>query len=275
MNLILPDNINLEHPERYILTIRIHPEEYAFALYNPAEDGSYYYRTIDKSSSGYAFTCFKDFFFDHEWMTLPFRKTIVMNHTPEFTFIPSLIFEEKDKEAFMNFNFSESKMPVLSQKLRIPEITILHRMEEEVYEFFQRSFLSPVFVHHQSPLIVYFQEKSRTVNAHQLTVNVRENEIDILCFSRGEFILGNHFPCKQTSDAVYYILFIWKQLKLDQMKDFVLITGESSSKKILMEELKQYLRNIIPVNVTPEAHFAGVDIQSVPFELSALTLCEL
>jgi hypothetical protein len=275
MKIQIPENIDLRHSERYILTIRIHPERFSFSLYNPIDDSSYFYYPIEKDKQSSAFSSFQDDFFDNEFFSLPYRKVNIINYTDVFTYIPALIFEEKDKATYMKFLFTENENKILHHEIKNQGITILHEMKEEIYEFFQRSFVNGQIIHHTASLIAYFWDKTPTVNRNKLIVNLQDNGLDILCFSHEHFLLGNHFDCRQIEDAVYYILFVWKQLKFDQLKDFAYITGDVASKKDLMEQLKAYIYNIIPINIIPEAHFSQIDTQIIPFEMACLSLCEL
>ena len=275
MKIQLPENIDIDHPERYILTIRVHPEQFSFSLYSPVDDASYFYFPIEKEKQSSAFVSFQEAFFDNEFLSLSFRKIYIINYTPVFTYVPSLIFEEKDKKEYFKFLFKDKPDKIIHHELQVPEITILHDIRHGIYEFFQRSFVSGQIIHHTAPLIAYFRDRTPAMNRNKVVVNLQSNEMDVLCFSHNEFLLGNHFNCQQMEDAVYYILFIWKQLKFDQLKDFVYITGDVISKKKLMEQLREYLHNIIPANITPEAHFSQIDTRMIPFEIACLSLCEL
>ena len=275
MKIQLPENIDLSHPERYILTIRVHLEQFSFSLYNPIDDASYFYLPIEKEKQSSAFVSFQDAFFDNEFFSLPFRKTYIINYTSVFTYVPTLIFEEKDLKEYLKFLFKDKPEKILHHTLQSPELTILHDIRHGIYEFIQRSFVNGQIIHHTAPLIAYFRDKTPTVNRNKIVVNLRDKGMDILCFSHNNLLLGNHFNCQQIEGAVYYILFIWKQLKFDQLRDFIYITGDVMSKKKLMELLREYLHNIIPVNITPEAHFSQIDTRMIPFEIACLSLCEL
>jgi hypothetical protein len=275
MKIKLPDNINLTQPERYILTIYIHPDKFSFSLYNPVEDSSYFYREISGEKQTDAFSNLKNTFFENEFFSYAFRKIRIINHTPVFTYIPSIIYEEKHKKDYMKFLFSKNTERTLSHSLSTAGITILHCLPETVYDFFVRSFFNPEFIHHTAPTIAYFRDRSNRVNAKQMIVNKNGQEMDIFCFERGTLLLGNHFTSNHAQDAVYYILFVWKQLAFDQLKDYLHIVGDVTSKKELLEQLKSYIHNVLPINIVPEAHFAQIDTRDIPFELAALTLCEL
>lgn len=275
MQIQLPENINLAYPERFILTIEVHPRRIVLSVYNPADNGSYFFHSAGCGKPSTPDALLKEIYFDNEYLALPFRKVNILNYTPVFTYVPSLIFEEKDKEKYMDFLFMKEKGKLLHQPIEQQGLTVIHEIDEEIYKFIERSFTNARYIHHTYPLLCYFQNRIRTVNASRMIVNINTNEIDILCFSRDTFLLGNHFECKTGKDMIYYILFTWKQFQFDQTKDFIYLAGNQEIRRELMDELKEYVHNIIPVNITPEDHFEQIDTGKIPFELASLSLCEL
>ncbi len=275
MKIQLPEIIDADHPERLIFTLKVASDRFSFTLYDPVVDSSYFYCEIPTERDSDAFSSFKQFFFDNPFLASSFRKVYIVNAYPEFTFVPEFLYKEEDSKSLFDFNISESTGKILSQKLRQPEMVTLHRMPEEIYQFLNRSLANAKFIHHLSPLIAYFHDKSKALNTSQFIINLEDKRLDILCFSRGNFLLGNSFQISRIQDAVYYILFAWKQLKLDQIKDYIYIAGDKSGKADLMKEIQPYIHNIIPVNFPEIAHFLEVKTQDIPVGFLCLTLCEL
>jgi len=272
----LPEKINLSAIEKYILIVEISNETYSFSMYNPVEDGSFFYHEIEKKFGEDAFACFEDFYYENEFLTESFRKVFIVNNSSDFTFVPTNVFDEKKKNDFFQFNFSKTDDKVLVQNMRKPELTILHAIPEKVFDFFNRTFVNPQFVYHLSPLLSYFGERTKLGNANRLIINLQDKGLDVMYFApSGDLVFANHFKCRHLNDAVYYIFFIWKQFNLNQLKDFIYIVGNSPQKPDLIKQVQKYVHNVIPVNITPSEHFFGVDMQHIPFEISSLTLCEL
>lgn len=277
MQINIPESIDLSHPEHFTLAFRISRDRFIFSLYNPQEEASFFSHTIEANKHTDILETFKDTFFENDFFALPYNKTIILNNTPSFTFVPLSVFEEKDKERYFNFNFSGNKDRILSQKMTKPEMAILYNIREDIYEFFLRSFANPIFYHHLSPLISYFQERSEIGSKCKMIINIKDRQLDILCFAHGEFIFGNQFTHRDINDINYYILYIWKQLKLDQLKDFIYVTGNfsSDSKEELCGKLEKYIKNVIPVHFNTGIHLSGIHTESIPVELLTLSLCEL
>jgi hypothetical protein len=268
MQIQIPENIDLSRPERYVLSIRIHPEQFSFSLHNPADRASFYYPVENRQS--FAFHSFKEIYFENEFFSLPYSKIYLINYSQVFTYVPSLIFESKDKEAYVDFLFPGNTGKTLFHSLTAQGITIVHTLQDEIYEFFQRSFIEAKIIHHTAPLIAYFQKNRLRGQQNRMLINLQNTEMDVFCFSSESILLGNHFHCNSPADVVYYILYIWKQLKFDQLNDFIHIAGESEIRKTLIENLSIYLQRIVP-----ETDWETIDGRHIPFEMNCLSLCEL
>lgn len=107
-----------------------------------------------------------------------------------------------------------------------------------------------------------------------MIVNVHEKGIDVLCFSRKTFLLGNHFPCEKNRDAIYYILYAWKQLKLDRFADSLFVTGTPPLNEELVQNLRLYIRHVYQGRFPKKKRFENINAGNIPFELAAFSLCE-
>ena len=274
MKQIITDK-NINHPEQSILTIYAGPEQFSFSIYDPNETGSYFYGELTGENQTEAFSIFKEAFFEQNFFSLPFRKVWIMNRTPMFSFIPDSIYKDNYREEFMNFLFSDRRGMSVSNSVPSAGMTVLYQMPEVVYRFMRRSFVKPEFIHYSTPLITYFLENSKEHNIRKMVVNVQKTGLDIFCFSSDTFLFGNYFPCKGLPEALYYILFTWKQLRLNQLNDYLYMTGNNDFKEKLIENLALYIRQIYFPVISPEIYFEGINTDCIPFELAALSLCEL
>jgi len=118
-------------------------------------------------------------------------------------------------------------------------------------------------------------EEVKNINNRHIVVNLQEKGIDIFCFSEKTFLFGNYFQCNGLSEALYYILFTWKQLQFNQLDDYLHIVGDAIFKEELIENLALYIQQIYPLTIPPANHLEGVETDRIPFELAAISLCGL
>jgi len=275
MQTIFPEDRNIAYPDRSILTIYTGQEHFSFSVYDPKEAGSYFYIELTAENQTDAFSAFNETFFDNDFFSLPFGKVWIMHRTPVFTYIPNSIYKDKTREDFLDFLFSERQGITLNHIVSYTGISVIWQMPAAIHNFFVRSFTNPEFIHYSAPIIAYFSDKVKKVGFRRMVVNLQEKGLDIFCFSERNFLMGNYFPCNNISDALYYILFTWKQLQFNQLEDYLHITGNASFREELIAQLTPYLRNIYNLSVFPEIHFEGVETGKIPFELTALSSCGL
>ena len=274
MKIDIPDNINLHVPERYILTVYVHPEKFSFSLHCPDDPASYFFYKINSSGPTDAFYVFTDLFFENDFFTYPFQRTYVLVFSSLFTYVPSAIYSDKYKEDFIKFIFSEKEEKILDNPVSSLKLRVLYPVSGTIYDFFIRSFNNPEFIHHATPLIAHFYYPDTKHEKQRMIVNAHKKGIDIFCFSGKLFILGNHFPCEKFQDAVYYILYTWKQLKLNRLTDSLYVTGEHSQNEELIKNLRLYIQHVHPKPLPDEYQFEVIGKENIPFELAISSLCE-
>ena len=267
MKIHISKNVDLSHSEQYVLVLEVHAEYFSFFLYNPDNPiECFYYRIkVDKRSN--TLSQFQDVFFDNAFFTYPFRKVLILNRTQEFTYVPNMLFEEENKETYMQFLFTTVNGKILHQTLLKPEMTILHTLPDDLYGFLQRSFPGAPIVHHTAATIAWCQEKCPLVDGNRMIIYRQPEGMDVLCFSRYQLLLSNYFRCASTDDAVYYVLYIFKQLKFRQLKDFVYLAGAEED---FRERLKNYVQNVVPVQIEDIGYDVRSNMQEAPFEIVAL-----
>ena len=270
MRIEIPKNIDLENPLNYILTIEVHPEQFSFSLYDSEKECFCYFYRIPKSEEKSAFSSFKDFLFENDFLRLPFQKVYLINYTSTFTYIPEALYEEKVKKAYLNFLFSDKSGKTLSEKGSDSDFVVVHSIPEDVYDFLRHSFENARIKHHTTPIISTLQNSSNEESRFML-VNKFGHEMDILCFSGKQFLLGNHFDCPTAKDAVYYPLFVWRQLKFDQLTDTLFVIDQDTK---LLDSLRNYIQQVGFLDIPDEIFSESIDKQNMPLGMISLALCE-
>ncbi len=241
MKIHIPEHIDLNYPERYDLNIEISPENIAVAVIECDNQDHSFYQCLYPENYKTIPAFFQDILFENEFFLFNFRKVNIINYSQTFTFVPDILFNEKEKGEYMNFLFCKPEGKVLFQKDDLLHLILLHTIPDDLYQFIQRTFVGVEISHHLFPLLRFFNREEFRNKDKRMLVNIRKKGIDILCFDQEKFLLGNHFECTDLNEIVYYTLFIWKQLKFDQHKDRLYL---STQKEELNLQLKNYIENI-------------------------------
>ena len=275
MNVILLDDMKVENPEKFILTIYSGTEQLYFSLYNPKKIGSFYFKELPEEGQVDTLSVLKETLLNNDFFTLPFRKVLIMSRTSSFAFIPNVFYKEKNEENFMSFINSGKQGITMNHTITNIKSKVLFKLPEDTYNLSLRLFSNPIFIHYSEPFIKYLIGKSKNFKNRQMIVNLKEMGLDIFCFSKNTFLLGNYFQCKNIQEALYFILFTWKQLQFNQSDDALYISGETSFSNVLRDKLAIYLQQIYRLDFPSANHFEGIETSKIPIELAMLSVCGL
>ena len=108
------------------------------------------------------------------------------------------------------------------------------------------------FVTLMRPVWSYLHRRSFIGNRRKLFVHFHDDALEIFAFDRNRFAFSNHFNVRHTKDVVYFILFVWQQLALDQRKDELYLSGTIYDRDALLGDLRRYIRTVITVNFSAD-----------------------
>lgn len=249
--------------EQYTLSIRLSADGFSFSVFNPLADGnlSFFERKVDDSLSLTA--NLKQTFREIEWLNHPYRRVNVLMADKRFTFIPLEFFEDEQAEVIFYHNHPQRENELVQYNI-LPKnnIVVLFGMDKSTCSFLREQYPDIKFYSQASPFIEFFASKSRLGNSRKMYAHLRKDAVDIYTYERGRLLLANSFACKETNDRLYYLLYIWKQLGMEQERDELHLTGELSDKEQLLPELRKFIRQVFIMN------------PATNLDLQAINLCE-
>lgn len=273
MTISIPDTLAVDNSGKYTVSIRLRPDGFSFSGYQPMAANSFFFREINFGKGESFADQLKETFFAHDFFSWKYKQVRIITETSRYTLVPENLYNEKRKHEFLDFTLSDPGVFCLDNEWN--EKIVLYEMDSEVYEFCSRSFLDPKFYSHIVPQAMFFERDSlKRESVAQMYVVVRDGAADICSFRQGEMQMASSFEAGRQEDILYYILYLWKQLGLDQEKDLIFIHGKADACNRVIELLRTYLRNVAPVEIPSEIYFQGVGITLAPIDIIALSTCE-
>lgn len=270
MDICVPDTLTAENSEKYILSIRLSPGGLSFAGYMPTDKDSFFYGEIIIDHTQSYTKALEKILVEYPFFLYTYKKVYFITANRQYTLIPEIVFLEKQKEELMSFVFSSSEEKVLHQLQKELDIEIVYSVYTEVYTFFSQALsVKPQFVHAITPLLSLCLKRNLSCFPKQLYVAIHEDIMDAVCFDKGVLLFANSFNYNGVSDIIYYILYIWKQANMDQMKDELFLYTKPS----LFEELKTTLQNYL-LKIRTFDSVISPDKTEIPLDLKALLECE-
>lgn len=114
----------------------------------------------------------------------------------------------------------------------------------------------------------YYQSSQR----RKLFAYFHDKKVDICAFEQHRIRFANTFDASHAHDALYYILFVWKQLGMNQAEDSLHVIGSMPHEQWLRGRLATYLSNIYDINPNADLNRSLLaQVEGLPFDMM---LCE-
>jgi len=247
----LPENINIEFPERYILTIRITPIKLAFGLYEPDKEEIIYYNEITFSIDD-SVNSIHQAIYDSDFLTLPYQKTNVIYVSDDYELAPQYLIQKDKKEILYNFTHQSPAKQILYCEEIIQEIVTVFNVEEEFYKFLSRNLFNVEFMHHTNIMMQYIEKCNKNRNSYsKMYLHFHEKFVDIFCYnSTSQLQHAITIRDENKHNTAYHILNIWDKCGFDQINDYLYILGSQSDINLFIGSvIKDYIKNMDTITV--------------------------
>ena len=254
-------NIDFTKSEQYTLSIRLSGDGFSFSIHSSQKEADCFFSSYPVNVS-YSMTAnIKKMIQVTEELQYTYGQTNILIDTQRFTPVPFDIFEDEHTEELFYQNFQQiDNETVLCNILGKSNIALLFGMDKHAHQLLCEQFPHARIFACTSPLTEYFSQHSKANNHRSLYVLFHPSRMEVFALDKGKLLLINSFNCKQTSDYIYYLLYVWQQLGYSQEKDSLYLTGEVEAKDSLLAELKRFLRQVDFLPTQPTLSF---DIQSL------------
>jgi len=244
MVLRVPETLNAVNSENYKVSIRLWPDGLSFSGYIPGDEGSFFSDTVERKGDIHIARLLKEVFFENPCLSYYYRSLHIICVSSKYTLAPEGLFSGKEKDLLFSFCFQEEKdVKVLVQPLTAIHSYLIYSFANEAYEFIIRSLINPVFIHFLTPMLLVWQKNSLTCYPKQLYVMLHPSSVDIVCFEQGELLFLNAFDHEGTSDLIYFIMYVCRQLGVNQLEDCLYVCGDETLCRSVIATVQNYIRH--------------------------------
>ena len=96
------------------------------------------------------------------------------------------------------------------------------------------------------------------------------DRLEIFRFNQNRFKFCNSFSANQAQDALYFLLYVFRQLAMDATRDEIYVIGDIPRKKWLTDQLHEYVKNIVPADASDLGLDQSQRWQQIPLDMLAI-----
>ena len=274
------DNSNIQEGARVItmnhrtrLVIRISKQSLSFAAVQPSEETTFSFEPYTVKSGISMAANIREAFRNVDLLAKQWDRVMVVADT-EALLIPIDEYQQEDQETLYHHAFTHHQGDkILSTVLPSLSAVMLYSMNKDLLQVIEDHFPDVRYTHVCASVWQHFHRRSFTGMNRKLYGYFHDKKVDIFAFTQNRFRFYNRFDTNNPQDAVYFLLYVWKQLGMDQQKDELYICGQLPEEQTLIENLQKYLRKAYTVNPSAEFNRAPLtQIKGMPYDLITLFL---
>lgn len=177
--------------------------------------------------------------------------------------IPMEEFDEEEVEVLFRHTFPDHRNEVVMWNV-MPDINCIavFSINKDTRTVVSDHYTDVRIIPVMMPVWQHLHKRSYAGAARKLYVYFHDRQLSVFAFAKNRFRFANTFSATETTDIVYYILYVWKQLGMDQRKDELYFVGNIANSEELRTELKKYVVNTFRIN--PAAEFNRAPITQIP-----------
>lgn len=256
-------NLNSKCKDNYILTIQHSLDGLSFVIFDTEEQkflSLKHYHFSEKNIP------LKDLITElqekEQWNIKEFKtvKLIIDNNLN--TFVPKDFYQKKSENEYLsllNINGESVSSDILTNN-----IINIYPTPSDIDNILKIS--DNIKIYHSSSIIIesLVKEFSERINGMRVFVNVKNNSYELTIINDSKLIFHNYFNFNTKEDFLYFILFTFEQLKIDNETIPLYFMGLIEEKSVLIELCSRYIRNIRFFNRNNNYNYIN-ELDSIPY----------
>lgn len=255
---VVDDSFDISLTSSYYLSIRVSPDGFSFCVLDPIYNKFIQFKEcrFHKPDSDWSQVVSR---LSHEdLLTHPFKRKLLIVEDDFFALIPNALFKpEKALDLLLGtYELDVRGKQAIHNSVKMVDAVNLFLMSDNLQSFIKQSFPDLRVFHHVTPFIEStVRDDYRVADQAYVHIYFRKSAFDILVMSHRELLLANRFSFADENEIVYFILFVFEQLKLQPGKTEIHLSGdvEAQSARYLM--LKSYLKTVQMAVLSPHFQF--------------------
>lgn len=257
-------NLNSKYKDNYILAIQYSLDGLSFVIFDTEEQ---------------KFICLKHYHFSEknvtleslllelqereEWKLDDFKSVKILIDNNLNTFVPKDYYQKEAEKDYLSMLNIKVESSVKSDSLT-NDIINIYPAPSDIDNILKTN--DKITIAHTSSVIIesLVKEFSERIQGMRAFVNVKNNSYELTIINDTTLIFHNYFNFNTKEDFLYFILFTFEQLKIDNESIPLYFMGLIEEKSVLVELSSRYIRNIRFFNRNNNYNYIN-ELDSIPY----------
>lgn len=270
----MPETGNkIQTDNRMQLVIRIGTDSLSVSVGNPQAERNIVYEPYNAKSGISMAANLRDAFKSLELLMSGYRRVLVLVDSPVML-VPIDEFSEKILSSMYSHTFTDHKKDEILYSI-LPDLNVVavFGVNKDLKMVIEDHFKEIRFIPVSQPVWLHLYHRSFTGTRSKLFAHFHDKKVDVFSYANNRFKFCNTFNAKHAHDALYYILYAWRQLGYNVDNDEIHVCGDIVHKDWLLENLRKHVTRAYVINPVADFNRArATAIPNIEYDLLALHL---
>jgi Protein of unknown function (DUF3822) len=242
---LFDETLDINSTENYELSVQLSTDSLSFCILDGIRNKYILFRSFTPDNYRH-FTPgqITELIGKDDFLTKNYRKVNTILPSPRFTMVPAPLFDPGKKEEYFTFNhvISESSQ-ILINRISDPDSYLLFAVSGPVLEIANGFDKGADPMHHMRPLFHQINQVMKVNAGYYIHAHIEADFFNLIIFNEKVLKFCNSFVYRNTSDILYHIFNVFKNLNIGQ-EETITLSGNAEMYDDLYSGLAMYIRGV-------------------------------
>ena len=236
------------------LIIQVSLQDFTFCVKNQLSNVISHFKTLPINSLASIENQLEIIFSQHELLQVNYDDVLILHDNNMNTFIPDEYFDERTLGSYLQYNTKVFATDFFTyDELEIQKMKNVYVPNVAFNNFFIDQFGEFVYKHVNTNLVEFVLEETKSIEDFTVHIHVGNNHFELIVSQKGKLHFFNSFEFQTPEDFIYYILFVFEQLKLNTEKTPIHLFGNIIINDANYQIIYNYIRNVHVIDLETKA----------------------
>ncbi len=257
------------------LTLRVTRDRMSASVGDPQSHGGIVYDPYELNNAISPAANLREAFRKSELLESGYRRALILTDAPVML-VPAEEFSEASADTLYRYAYTlPGSDKVLWRALPNLNCVAVMAMNRDLLTVVEDHFKDIRLTSLCEPVWTHLYKRNFTGPRQKLFAYFFDRKMNVFRFGQNRFKFCNTFDAARSHDALYYLLYVWRQLGMDAENDELHLVGNIADEEWLCGQLASYLRRV--VCISPQVEFRNIAMaadKTIPYDLKAVYLDE-
>lgn len=253
------------------LVIRISRNSLSFAAVNTEGNGQIDFEPYTLNPGISMAANMREAFRTQPMLQKAYGRVLVMIDTPTLMTPIELFHEEEQRTLYLHSYEGHEQDEIVHTVLPDLNCVAIFSVNRDLKLVLDDHFTQPTFIAAIAPVWRYLHQRSYMGGREKLFAYFHDRHMEVFSYGQNRFKFCNTFEARDAHDALYFLLYTWKQISLQADRDEMHLVGDIYEQEWLTGELQKYIKRVYTINPSGDFNRSAVtQIEGMPYDLMTL-----